>query len=64
MARCSRYLKFGVIISKLLQEAVRQPTLWNELDRELWERAWKTVDRLNAMLGRGYGNERGRDGRS
>ena len=48
-----RYAKCGVMITELLPEAVQQPALWSELDRELRERAWKTVDRLNATLGRG-----------
>ena len=48
-----RYSKCGVIISELPPEAVRQPALWGELDRERRERAWKTVDQLNATLGRG-----------
>ena len=48
-----RYSKCGVMISELLPEEVRQPALWGELDRERRERAWKTVDQLNATLGRG-----------
>ena len=48
-----RYSKCGVMISELLPEAVRQPALWGDLDRERRERAWKTVDQLNATLGRG-----------
>ena len=48
-----RYSKCGVMISELLPEAVQQPALWGELDRERRERAWKTVDQLNAKLGRG-----------
>ena len=48
-----RYSKCGVMISELLPETVRQPVLWGELDRERRERAWKTVDQLNATLGRG-----------
>ena len=48
-----RYSKCGVMISELLPEAVQQPALWTELDRERRERAWKTVDQLNAKLGRG-----------
>lgn len=48
-----RYSKCGVMISELLPEAVQQPALWSELDRERRERAWKTVDQLNAKLGRG-----------
>lgn len=47
-----RYSKCGVMISELLPEAVQQPALWTELDRERRERAWKTVDQLNAKLGR------------
>jgi len=43
-----RYAKCGVMITELLPEAVQQPALWSELDRERRERAWKTVDRLNA----------------
>ena len=48
-----RYSKCGVMISELLPETVRQPALWGDLDRERRERAWKTVDQLNATLGRG-----------
>ncbi len=48
-----RYAKCGVMITELLPEAVQQPALWSELDRERRERAWQTVDRLNATLGRG-----------
>ncbi len=48
-----RYSKCGVMISELLPEAVRRPALWGDLDRERRERAWKTVDKLNATLGRG-----------
>ena len=48
-----RYAKCGVMITELLPEAVQQPALWSELDRERRERVWKTVDRLNATLGRG-----------
>ena len=43
----------NVASTELLPEAVQQPALWSELDRERRERAWKTVDRLNATLGRG-----------
>ncbi len=48
-----RYAKCGVMITELLPETVQQPALWSELDRERRERAWKTVDKLNATLGRG-----------
>lgn len=48
-----RYAKCGVMIAELLPEAVQQSALWSELDRERRERAWKTVDKLNATLGRG-----------
>ena len=48
-----RYSKCGVMITELLPETVQQPALWSELDRERRERAWKTVDQLNATLGRG-----------
>ncbi|WP_419805711.1 DUF4113 domain-containing protein [Terriglobus sp.] len=48
-----RYAKCGVMITELLPETVQQPALWSELDRERRERVWKTVDRLNATLGRG-----------
>jgi DNA polymerase V len=48
-----RYAKCCVMITELLPEIVRQPTLWSEPDRERRERVWKTVDRLNATLGRG-----------
>ena len=47
-----RYSKCGVIITELLPEAVRQPALWSDLDRERRERVWRTVDNLNAILGR------------
>ena len=29
-----------------------EPALWTELDRDKRERAWKTMDSLNATLGR------------
>ena len=48
-----KFSKCGVMISELLPETARQPTLWGDLDRERRERAWKTVDQLNASLGRG-----------
>lgn len=48
-----RYAKCGVMITELLPEAVQQPALWSELDHEWRKRAWKTVDKLNATLGRG-----------
>ncbi len=48
-----RYSKCGVMITELLPEAVQQPALWSELDRERREWAWKAVDQLNAKLGRG-----------
>jgi DNA polymerase V len=44
-----RYSKTGVMITELLPETVRQPALWGELDRE---RVWRTMDKLNATLGR------------
>ncbi len=47
-----RYAKCGVMITELLPEAVQQPALWGELDRERRERVWRTVDKLNATLGR------------
>jgi DNA polymerase V len=47
-----RYSKCGVMITELLPETIRQPALWGELDREKRERAWKTMDKLNATLGR------------
>ena len=47
-----RYSKCGVMITGLLPETVRQPALWGELDRERRERVWRTMDRLNATLGR------------
>jgi len=40
------------MITELLPEATRQPALWDELDRERRERVWKTMDKLNAKLGR------------
>ena len=48
-----RDAKCSVMITALLPETVQQPALWSELDRERGERVWKTVDRLNATLGRG-----------
>ncbi len=48
-----RYVKCGVMITELLPQAVQQPALWGDLDRERRERAWRTVDKLNATLGRG-----------
>ena len=47
-----RYSKCGVMITELLPETVRQPALWGELDRERRERVWRTMDKLNAKLGR------------
>ena len=47
-----RYSKCGVMITELLPETIRQPALWGELDRERRERAWRTMDKLNATLGR------------
>lgn len=47
-----RYAKCGVMITELLPEETRQPALWGDLDRERRERAWKTMDKLNASLGR------------
>ena len=47
-----RYAKCGVMITELLPEEIRQPALWSELDRERRERAWRTMDQLNAVLGR------------
>ncbi len=47
-----RYSKAGVMISELLPEATQQPALWSDLDRERRERVWKTMDKLNATLGR------------
>lgn len=47
-----RCAKCGVMITELLPETVYQPALWSELDRERRERAWRTVDKLNATLGR------------
>ena len=47
-----RYSKCGIMITELLPEAIRQPALWGELDREKRERAWRTMDKLNATLGR------------
>lgn len=46
------YSKCGVMITELLPETVQQPALWGELDRERRERAWRTMDKLNATLGR------------
>jgi DNA polymerase V len=38
------YSKAGVMSTELLPEAVRQPALWTELDRDKRERAWKAMD--------------------
>lgn len=46
-----RYAKRGVIIAKLLPEMVRHQALSGELDRERRERAWRTMNRLNATIG-------------
>ena len=48
-----RYVKCGVMITELLPEEVRQPALWGDLDRDRRERVWRTMDKLNAKLGRG-----------
>ena len=40
------------MITELLPETVRQPALWGELDRERRAQVWKTMDKLNATLGR------------
>jgi DNA polymerase V len=47
-----RYSKTGVMITELLPETTRQPALWGELDRERRELVWRTMDKLNATLGR------------
>ena len=47
-----RYSKYGVMISELPLEAVRQPALWGDLDKKRRERAQKSVNRLNATLER------------
>ncbi|WP_179639813.1 Y-family DNA polymerase [Tunturiibacter empetritectus] len=47
-----RYAKAGVMITELLPETVRQPALWNDIEREKRERVWKVMDGLNADLGR------------
>lgn len=47
-----RYSKTGVMITELLPETTRQPALWGELDRERRETVWRTMDKLNATLGR------------
>jgi DNA polymerase V len=47
-----RYTKCGVMITELLPEDVRQPALWGDLDRERRDRVWRTMDQLNATLGR------------
>ena len=44
--------KEGVMITEMLPEMVQQ-LAWSKLDRERRKRVWKTVDRLNATLGRG-----------
>jgi len=41
-----------VIITELMPETIRQPALWGELDREKRERDWRSMDKLNAALGR------------
>ena len=45
-------LTAGVMIAELLLEAVQQAALRTDLDRERRERVSKTVDQLNATLGR------------
>ena len=47
-----RYAKAGVVITDLLPEAIRQPALWSEIDRDKRDKLWKTMDSLNAALGR------------
>ena len=47
-----RYAKWGLMITELLPEGVLQPALWGDLDRERHERVWRTMDQLNASLGR------------
>ena len=47
-----RYSKCGIMITELLPETIRQPALWDELDRDRREQAWKVMDKLNATLGR------------
>ncbi len=47
-----RYSKTGVMITELLPESTLQPALWGDIDRERRERVWKTMDKLNATLGR------------
>ncbi len=47
-----KYAKCGVMITELLPETTQQPALWGDLDRERRDRVWRTMDRLNASLGR------------
>lgn len=46
-----RFAKAGVILTELLPEAVSQPALWAEVDRERRAKLWKVVDGLNLSLG-------------
>lgn len=47
-----RYAKAGVVMTELLPETMRQPSLWSDLDREKRAKLWRVVDSLNADLGR------------
>ncbi len=40
------------MITELMPETIRLPALWGELDCEKRERAWRTMDKLNDVLGR------------
>jgi DNA polymerase V len=47
-----RYAKAGVVMTELMPETMRQPSLWSDLDREKRAKLWRVVDSLNADLGR------------
>lgn len=47
-----RYAKAGVVLTELLPETFRQPSLWSDIDREKRAKLWRVVDDLNADLGR------------
>ena len=48
-----RYAKAGIILSELIPETSRQPSLWPAIDRQRRAQLWKVVDELNLTLGHG-----------
>lgn len=46
-----RFAKAGVVLTELLPESKRQPSLWSALDREKRAKLWRVVDSLNANHG-------------